>query len=152
MIITGHSVVREIAVVAMDEDFKSSNQPGSNDEDPYQRQQPPLIHHSEDSQVNDSNASPPPAPVLHGGASTEPVAGPARQIAPPRRTDHTYHDYATQSPSPYEFPVTKKSTSNFPAKLHRMISDPSNSQAIQWQPHGRGEFSFVSIHHIVSMP
>ena len=145
-------MVREIAVVAMDEDFKSSNQPGSNDEDPYQRQQPPLIHHNEDSEVNDSNASPPPAPVLHGGASTEPIAGPARQIAPPRRTDHTYHDYATQSPSPYEFPVTKKSTSNFPAKLHRMISDPSNSQAIQWQPHGRGEFSFVSIHHIVSMP
>lgn len=79
------------------------------------------------------------APVLHDGASSATQAPPARQVVPPRRTDHTYHDYATQSPSPYEFPVTKKSTSNFPAKLHRMISDPANSHAIQWQPHGRGK-------------
>ena len=79
----------------------------------------------------------PPAPFLHVDTTSEVVA-PVRQIAPPRRTDHTYHDYATQIPSPYEYPINKKSTSNFPAKLHRMVSDPSNSRAIQWQPHGRG--------------
>ncbi|KAL7477761.1 hypothetical protein ACHAW6_003556 [Cyclotella cf. meneghiniana] len=81
-------------------------------------------------------ARPPPPPLLHSGSGSYSDA-PVRQIAPPRRTDHTYHDYATHSPSPYDYPVTKKSTSNFPAKLHRMISDPTNSQAIQWQPHGR---------------
>ena len=76
---------------------------------------------------------------LEGSTNTPPAATPTRQVAPARRTDHTYHDYATQMPSPYEYPITKKSTSNFPAKLHRMISDPANSQAIQWQTHGRGK-------------
>lgn len=79
----------------------------------------------------------PPEVFLHMDTTSE-VAAPLRQIAPPRRTDHTYHDYATQIPSPYEYPINKKSTSNFPAKLHRMVSDPSNARAIQWQPHGRG--------------
>lgn len=138
-----------------EDDPYQREQPGSNDEDPYRGEQPPLIHHNDHSLVNDSNASSPLAPVLHEGASAASPVAPTRQVAPPRRTDHTYHDYATQSPSPYEFPVTKKSTSNFPAKLHRMISDPSNSQTIQWQPHGRGKFytssHTVRQHHEVSL-
>ncbi|KAL3785967.1 hypothetical protein HJC23_005676 [Cyclotella cryptica] len=92
-------------------------------------------------QSNDAESYATPQPIatphLHGGTTSQVAAGPPRQIAPPRRTDHTYHDYATQMPSPYEYPITKKSTSNFPAKLHKMVSDPSNSRAIQWQPHGR---------------
>ncbi|KAL3789629.1 hypothetical protein HJC23_003178 [Cyclotella cryptica] len=65
------------------------------------------------------------------------IIAPNRQFALPRPTDHTYNDYATKPPSPHECPITKKSNSNFPAKLHRMISNPANSQAITWQYHGR---------------
>jgi hypothetical protein len=83
---------------------------------------------------------PPPAPLAHGDNGSE-ILLPIRQFAPPRRTDHTYSDYATQTPSPHECPITKKSHSNFPAKLHRIISNPANSQIITWQSHGRGKSS-----------
>jgi hypothetical protein len=100
-----------------------------------------LIHtNAANEHVPYAAAAPPSPSTLHEVASSSQAVAPVRQVAPPRRTDHTYHDYATQTPSPYEYPVTKKSTSNFPAKLHRMISDPSNSHAIQWQPHGRGKW------------
>ena len=79
-----------------------------------------------------------PLPFSHGDTGSEIIVAPLRQFAPPRRTDHTYKDYANQNPSPRECPITKKSGSNFPAKLHRMISDSANSQAITWQSHGRG--------------
>merc|ERR1719287_451370 len=44
----------------------------------------------------------------------------------PERIDHTYRDY-----SRFEL------TSNFPAKLHAIVSDPKNRDVIRWQPHGR---------------
>jgi len=84
-------------------------------------------------------ASPSPVPtILYDSIQSSPGKDtvPARQIVPPRLTDHTYHDYASEI---CQYPITKKSKSNFPAKLHRMISDPANSQIIQWQPHGRGK-------------
>jgi hypothetical protein len=80
-------------------------------------------------------------------AAHQPTAAnevPPRQLAAPRKTDHSYVDYSTHSPSPYQYPTTKKSDNNFPAKLHRLISDPANSEAIQWQPHGRGASSLGS--------
>ena len=108
--------------------------------DPFDDPQNTVVHAANDPPEPVSysaSAALSPSSVAHDGAPAP--AAPTRQIAPPRRTDHTYYDYATQTPSPYEYPVTKKSTSNFPAKLHRMISDPANAQAIQWQPHGRGK-------------
>ena len=107
--------------------------------DPFDDPQNPVVHGANDPPEPASySAALSPSPLTHVGAPAPATAASARQIAPPRRTDHTYYDYATQTPSP-EYPVTKKSTSNFPAKLHRMISDPANAQAIQWQPHGRGK-------------
>ena len=66
----------------------------------------------------------------------------ARQIAPPRPTDHTYTDFALQHVHGHDLLLSCKSKENFPAKFHRMISDPANSRAIQWMPHGRGELMF----------
>jgi hypothetical protein len=84
-----------------------------------------------------SAPQPQPPPVI-----SAPEASP-RQLAPPRKTDHTYTDYAQDHRSLLKFPLTKKSSSsNFPAKLHAMISDPTNAEAIQWQPHGRGACFF----------
>lgn len=83
-----------------------------------------------------SAPQPQPPPVI-----SAPEASP-RQLAPPRKTDHTYHDYAQDHRSLLKFPLTKKCSSNFPAKLHAMISDPTNAEAIQWQPHGRGACFF----------
>ena len=42
--------------------------------------------------------------------------------APPRRVDHTYRDYS-RTPLD-ELPLGKKGSTNFPAKLHRILSDP----------------------------
>ncbi|KAL7489978.1 hypothetical protein ACHAW6_016180 [Cyclotella cf. meneghiniana] len=98
-----------------------------------EQMQPPVDH---DHVTLADARRPPPAPLAHGDTGSEIFVAP-RQFAPPRRTDHTYSDYATQTPSPHECPITKKSHSNFPAKLHRIISNPANSQAIAWQSHGR---------------
>ncbi|KAL7481176.1 hypothetical protein ACHAW6_006855 [Cyclotella cf. meneghiniana] len=60
-----------------------------------------------------------------------------RLARPPRRTDHTYHDWAQYPPDDSAIRTTKKSNNNFPAKLHRILSNPEHSCAISWQPHGR---------------
>eukprot|EP00804_Cyclotella_cryptica_P027675 CCRYP_010293-RB/>CCRYP_010293-RB protein AED:0.05 eAED:0.05 QI:191/1/1/1/0.66/0.75/4/300/416 len=61
----------------------------------------------------------------------------ARLAPPPRRTDHTYRDWARHPPDDHEIRPTSKSKNNFPAKLHRILSNPEHSYAISWQPHGR---------------
>ncbi|KAL3770875.1 LOW QUALITY PROTEIN: hypothetical protein ACHAW5_003963 [Stephanodiscus triporus] len=45
--------------------------------------------------------------------------------APPRRTDHTYRDFSRFAVD--ELPLNKKAQSNFPAKLHRILSTPEFS-------------------------
>jgi hypothetical protein len=79
---------------------------------------------------------------LHSRSATNPENSPspiARETAPaPRPTDHsTYRDFAGYTLDPKIFPATKKWKASFPAKLYSIISDPANSEAIQWQPHGR---------------
>ncbi|KAL7527617.1 hypothetical protein ACHAXR_005478 [Thalassiosira sp. AJA248-18] len=45
--------------------------------------------------------------------------------APPRRVDHTYHDYSNFPLS--ELPNGKKAPTNFPSKLHQILSTPEYS-------------------------
>jgi len=46
--------------------------------------------------------------------------------APPRRTDHTYRDFSKYAVDKL-LPPNKKAQSNFPAKLHRILSTPEFS-------------------------
>lgn len=52
-------------------------------------------------------------------------------------TDHTYRDFSRYVEEGGKLISRKKSDNNFPAKLHRMLSDELNSHAIAWMPHGR---------------
>lgn len=129
-----------------------STTPPSPEDDIYdpllQLQQPAALPVEPATSASPSPPSSLDPPVLHAGAPASPAKQEvvARQPAPPRRTDHTYHDFSTHTLSPYEYPSWKKSKSNFPAKLHRMISDPANANIIQWQPHGRGKpLSLISL-------
>ena len=73
--------------------------------------------------------TPPPAAALR----------PPQPIFPcplPRRTDHTYRDFSTHNIT-CDLTLSKRSTTNFPAKLHLIISDPANADIITWMPHGR---------------
>ncbi|KAL3807890.1 hypothetical protein ACHAXA_009654 [Cyclostephanos tholiformis] len=54
---------------------------------------------------------------------------------PSRRMDHTYRDYAYYSLE--NLPAALKTPSNFPSKLHHILSDPENHHIISWMPHGR---------------
>jgi len=70
-----------------------------------------------------------------------PAASSARQSsasssnrAPPRRIDHTYRDYSNFPTE--DLPVLKAPT-NFPSKLHHILSDPEYQHVISWMPHGR---------------
>jgi hypothetical protein len=54
--------------------------------------------------------------------------------APPRRIDHTYRDYSNFPTA--DLPVLKAPT-NFPTKLHHILSDPDYQHVISWMPHGR---------------
>jgi hypothetical protein len=51
--------------------------------------------------------------------------------------DHTYRDFSCFLERGGVVPKHKKSENNFPARLHKLISDPSNSHIIAWMPHGR---------------
>ncbi|KAL9186011.1 hypothetical protein ACHAXT_005249 [Thalassiosira profunda] len=54
-----------------------------------------------------------------------------------RYVDHTYRDYSRYVEDGGELVKHKKHNNNFPAKLHRMLSDPGNAEIIAWLPHGR---------------
>ena len=45
-----------------------------------------------------------------------------RQRPPPRRVDHTYRDYSNFPLA--ELPAGKKTPTNFPSKLHQILSTP----------------------------
>ncbi|KAL7525859.1 hypothetical protein ACHAXR_001191, partial [Thalassiosira sp. AJA248-18] len=54
-----------------------------------------------------------------------------------RYVDHTYRDLSRYIESGGKICPHKKSDTNFPAKLHMMLSGPDNSHIITWMPHGR---------------
>ena len=49
-----------------------------------------------------------------------------------RHVDHTYKDFSHYVERGGELIVHKKSDRNFPAKVHAMLSDPSNSEIVTW--------------------
>ncbi|KAL3779535.1 hypothetical protein ACHAW5_001009 [Stephanodiscus triporus] len=53
--------------------------------------------------------------------------------------DHTYRDFSRYVEEGGELPIHKKSANNFPARLHKILSetDPNYSDIIAWMPHGR---------------
>lgn len=51
--------------------------------------------------------------------------------------DHTYRDFSRYEEEGGQLTKHKKSGNNFPARLHRMLSDPQNFHAVAWMPHGR---------------
>jgi len=61
------------------------------------------------------------------------------QLEPAQFTvaDHTYRDFSHYLERGGALVTHKKSTNNFPALLHRMLSCKENSHAIVWLPHGR---------------
>lgn len=72
----------------------------------------------------------------HWGAATTPLERSAPTTrAPPRRIDHTYRDYSNFPVD--DLPVGKKALTNFPSKLHQILSFPGYSHIISWMPHGR---------------
>jgi len=66
--------------------------------------------------------------------SRQPVLVPPKR-APPRRIDHTYRDYSKFPLS--ELPARKKAPTNFPSKLHHILSTHAFSHIVSWMPHGR---------------
>lgn len=54
-----------------------------------------------------------------------------------RYVDHTYRDYSRYVKDGGELLKHKKSGNNFPARLHRVLSDEENADVITWMPHGR---------------
>ncbi|KAL3783831.1 hypothetical protein HJC23_005324 [Cyclotella cryptica] len=93
---------------------------------------PPPIYNGETVNRNASG----PSPELQYDSLSSKNSNP-RLAPPPRRIDHTYHDWATYPPDDHALRTTKKSNNNFPAKLHRILSNPEHAHAICWQPHGR---------------
>lgn len=53
---------------------------------------------------------------------SETTSSSIRQRPPPRRVDHTYRDYSNFPLS--ELPSGKKTPTNFPSKLHQILSTP----------------------------
>ena len=54
-----------------------------------------------------------------------------------RYVDHTYRDFSRYIEDGGELIKHKKCEANFPAKIHKMLSDPRHADAITWMPHGR---------------
>ena len=54
-----------------------------------------------------------------------------------------YRDYGTYLQNGGELITHKKSNRNFPVKLHRIVSDPSNSLVITWMVSGLSEVAKV---------
>jgi len=51
--------------------------------------------------------------------------------------DHTYRDFSRYVDEGGQLIKHKKSENNFPARLHKILSEPKNSHVITWMPHGR---------------
>ena len=56
---------------------------------------------------------------------------------------YAYRDYSTYLLNGGELINHKKSDRNFPVKLHRIVSDPSNSLVITWMVSGLSEVAKV---------
>ncbi|KAL7461049.1 hypothetical protein ACHAXS_001484, partial [Conticribra weissflogii] len=59
----------------------------------------------------------------------------SRSSPPPRRVNHTYRDFSRFEPITVS--KDRRASSNFPAKLHMMLSNPEHAHVICWMPHGR---------------
>ena len=55
----------------------------------------------------------------------------------PRFVDHTYREFSNYIEKGGKIEKHKKSESNFPARLHEILSDEQYSHLISWMPHGR---------------
>jgi len=51
--------------------------------------------------------------------------------------DHAYRDFSRYEEEGGQLTKHKKAGNNFPARLHRMLSDPQNSHAVAWMVSGR---------------
>ena len=60
------------------------------------------------------------------------AAGEVDETLPRRFTDHTYHDFSNYIKEGGKLKKHKKSESNFPARLHAMLSDEQYSHIITW--------------------
>ena len=81
-----------------------------------------------------SSSSPPPH-KLHLSAFADDnnnSAGEVDESLPRRFTDHTYHDFSNYIKEGGKLKKHKKSESNFPARLHAMLSDEQYSHIITW--------------------
>lgn len=67
--------------------------------------------------------------------SSPPPSSASRNRPPPRRVDHTYREYSNFPPS--ELPIRKKAPTNFPSKLHQILSSSAYTHILSWMPHGR---------------
>lgn len=54
-----------------------------------------------------------------------------------RYVDHTYRDYSRYIEEGGQLIKHKKCEANFPAKVHKMLSDPRHEDIVTWMPHGR---------------
>lgn len=54
-----------------------------------------------------------------------------------RYVDHTYRDYSRYLEEGGQLAKHKKCQANFPAKLHKILSEQAHSHIITWLPHGR---------------
>jgi len=63
--------------------------------------------------------------------------------------DHTYRDFSRFLISGGELRKCKRAGNNFPAKLHRILSDDRNNDVITWLPHGRA-FQILKREELVS--
>lgn len=57
----------------------------------------------------------------------------SREKKSPRYVDHTYRNYSRYVEEGGELITHKKSTDNFPARLHKALSIPDHSDVITWQ-------------------
>mmetsp|Transcript_18795 Transcript_18795/g.39358 ORF Transcript_18795/g.39358 Transcript_18795/m.39358 type:complete len:396 (-) Transcript_18795:196-1383(-) len=86
---------------------------------PFHSPQPPPQDHN----IDEAAA---PADRYHGSQPSPP---------PPRRVNHTYRDFSRFEPAVVS--SNRKLVSNFPSKLHMIVSNPEYAHVISWMPHGR---------------
>jgi hypothetical protein len=77
-------------------------------------------------------------------SSQFPTASMNSSRVPPRRTDHTYRDFSKFSVD--KLPMNKKAQTNFPTKLHQILSTPEFSHV----SHVGGVWSTVALHFRIS--
>lgn len=71
-------------------------------------------------------------PLLHHHeqhAATMAGSGTSTTTLPPRRVDHTYRDFSNFPLE--ELPTRKRAPSNFPSKLHQILSNPEYAH-VSW--------------------